>query len=68
MYVYSGYVIAFDREISWGFNDDFDNSSSSYTDILKIDFLILGEGDNFGFNGSFGATEKKLKLILVKPR
>ena len=58
------------------FNDGFarnviifevDNSSSSHTDNLKIDFLILGEGDTLGINGSLGAPEKKmLVLILVK--
>ena len=34
-----------------------DNSSTSHTDNLKNDFLILGEGDTFGINGSFGAPE-----------
>ena len=34
------------------------NSSSSHTDNLENDFLILGEGDIFGINGSFGAPEK----------
>ena len=34
--------------------------------ILKIIYLILGEGDTFDFNGNFGAPEKKLILILVK--
>ena len=38
-----------------------DNSPSSHTDNLKNDFLILGEGDTFGTNGSFGASEKKIK-------
>ena len=33
--------------------------SSSHTDNLKIDFLILGEGDTLGINGSLGASEKK---------
>ena len=36
--------------------------------IQKMIFLILGEGDTFGINESFGATEKKLILVLVKQR
>ena len=60
--------MAFDGKGSWSFNDDFarnviifgvDNSSSSHTDHLKNDFLILGEGDTFGIDGSFG-THKKI--------
>ena len=55
-YVCSGYRIAFDGKGSWSFQDDFvqkdivlrvENSSSSHTDNLKNDFLILGEGDTF---------------------
>ena len=75
--MYSGYGISSDGKGSWSFNVDFarnatifrvDNSSSSDTDNLKNDFLILGEGDTFGINGSFGASEKKLIIILVKQR
>ena len=40
-----------------------DNSSSSHTDNLKNDFIILGEGPTFGINGSFGASEKKFNNI-----
>ena len=46
--------------------NDVDNSSSSHSDNRKYNFIILGEGDTFGFNGSFGAPEKGLVLILVK--
>ena len=46
--------------------NDVDNSSSSHSDNRKYIFIILGEGDTFGFNGSFGAPEKGLILILVK--
>ena len=76
-YVYSGYRIAFDGKGSWSFNDDFarsltifgvDNNSLSHTDNVKNGFLILGEGDTFGINESFGALEKSLILILVKQR
>ena len=31
-------------------------------------FLILGEKDTFGINGSFSALEKNLVLILLKQR
>ena len=35
------------------------NSSSSHTDNVENDFLVLGDGPTFGVNGSFGASEKK---------
>ena len=41
-------------------------SSSSHTDNRKNDFVVLGEGQTFGINGSFGSLEKRLVLILVK--
>ena len=53
----------------WIFGNDFarnviilgvDNSSSSHADNLENDFLILGKGDTFGINESFGAPEKKI--------
>ena len=68
-YVYSGYGITFNGKSEWSFDNDYarnviilkvDNSSTSHTDSLKIDFLILGKGDTFGNNGSIGAPEKKL--------
>ena len=36
------------------------------TDNLSNDFSILGEGDTFGNNESFGGPEKIVILILVK--
>ena len=48
-----------------GINFSVDNSSSSHGDNLKNNFSVLGEGDTFGINGSFGAPEKSLVLILV---
>ena len=36
--------------------------------FLKKDFLIVGEGDTFVINGSFGAPEKNLILFLLKQR
>ena len=75
--MYSGYRIAFDGKGSWSFNDDFarnvivfgvDNSSSSHTDNLKNEFLILGEGNTFGINGSFGAHEKKIDINFSKAK
>ena len=68
-YVYSGYGIAFNGKVEWYFDNDYarnviifgvDNSSSSHAHNLRNDFLILGEGDTFGINGSFGAPEKKV--------
>ena len=59
--------MVFDGKGSWSFNADFarnviifgvDNISSSHTDNLKNDFLILDEGDTFRINGSFGVPEK----------
>ena len=40
--------------------------SSPHADNLKNDFRILEEGDAFGFNGSFGAPEKKISIIFSK--
>ena len=45
-----------------------DNSSSSHTDNLKDDFLILGEGPLFGINGRFGASEKKIGINFTKAK
>ena len=36
--------------------------------IAKNDFLILGEGDTFSMNESFGALKKNKILILVKTK
>ena len=74
-YVYSGWRIAFDGKGEWSFGNDcvrnfiifgVDNSSSSHADNLKNNFLVLGEGDTFGINGSFGAPEKKLSIHFSK--
>ena len=74
-YVYSSYRIAFDGKSEWSFGNDpsknvivsgVDNSSPSHTDNLSNGFLILGEGDTFGYNESFGGPEKNVILILVK--
>ena len=54
------------RKGSQGFNDEFVrnvvifevHNSSSRTDNLKNYFLIFGEGDTSGINGSFGVREK----------
>ena len=63
-YLYSGYRIAFE----WNFGNDYarnitifgvDTSLSSHADNLENNFLVPGEGDTFGINGSFGAPEKK---------
>ena len=74
-YVYSAYGIAFDGKDEWSFGNDYatnvtifevDNSSSSHTDNLKNNFIVLSEGDTFDVNGSFGAQEKKVSINLVK--
>ena len=66
--MYSGYGIAFDGKGEWSFGNDFarnaisfgvDNSSSPHADNRKKTFLVLGEGDTFDINRSFGAPEKK---------
>ena len=71
--MHSCYRIAFDGKSEWSFGDGFarnvlifgvDSSSSSHADTLKNDFLILGEGNTFDINGSFGAPEKKWKRNL----
>ena len=76
-YVHSGYRIAFEGKSLWSFSDDFarnviifgiDNSSLSYTDNLKNDFLILGEGNTFGINSSFGVPEKKFSINFTKAK
>ena len=38
-----------------------DNSHYVKPTIAKNDFLILGEGDTFSINESFGALKKKTK-------
>ena len=40
-----------------------DNSSSCHADNCKNKFLVLGEGQIFGINGSFGSPRKELVLI-----
>ena len=70
--MYSSYRIAFDGKGGWSFGHNFarnviifwaDNSSSSHTDNLKKKILILGEGDTFGINRSFGAPENKIDIL-----
>ena len=70
-YVYSGYEIALDGKGEWNFGNDsagdaiifgVDNRSSSHTDNHKNNFLVLGQGDTFGMNGSFCAPEKKSSI------
>ena len=45
-----------------------DNSSSSHTENLENDFLILGEGLTFGINGGFGTSEKKIEFNFTKAK
>ena len=64
--MHSGYKIAFGGTGSWSFNDDFARNVN--LDNLKNDFLILGGGDIFDINGSFGAPEKKDNVNLIKAK
>ena len=74
-WVYSGYRIAFDGTSTWKFGDDYaknveifgvDNSSSSHNNNYKNNFLVLGEGLNYGINGSFGSSERKYSINFSK--
>ena len=73
-WVYSGYGIAFDWEDWWNFGNGtainviifVNNSSSSYDDNLKNNFLILGKGPAFRINGNFGSPEKKFSINFTK--
>ena len=69
--MYWCYEIAFNGRSEWKFGNDFsrnviifgvNNSSLSHTGIRKHNFLVLGEGDSFGINGSFGAPEKRFGI------
>ena len=65
----------FDGAGSWSFDSDtarnvlifgVDNSSSSYVENRKNNFLVLGEGPNFRINGSFGSPEKNVSINFSK--
>ena len=45
-----------------------DNSSSSHAEYHKNTFLVLGEGDTFGINGSVGAPEKGFSIYFSKDK
>ena len=75
--MYSGYGIALERKGKWSFGNNacrkviifvVDNSSSSDTENLKNDFLILGKCPTFGINGSFGASEKQIDINFTKAK
>ena len=70
----SGYGVATDGKGEWSIDKGYarnvlilvlDNSASYHVDNLKINFLVLGEGDTFGIIGSSGAQKKDLVLILA---
>ena len=74
---YSGYGIAFDGKGEWNFGNDFarnvvifgvNNCSPSHTGNCNNKFLILGEGDTFGINGSLGVPEKKFSINFSKAK
>ena len=73
--MYSDYKIADDEESEWSFDNDYarnviifgvDNSSSSHTNNLQNNFLILGEGDTLILILVLLYQKKSLVLILVK--
>ena len=73
--MYSGYGITFDSTGSWSFGNDIarnvtifgvDNSSSSYSENRKNNFLVLGEGPIFDIKGSFASPEKKFNINFTK--
>ena len=68
---YSGYWIALYGKGTSSFGNDYvrhvvifgvDNSLSSHPDNRKNNILVLGGGDTFGINGSFGAP---ISLVLT---
>ena len=70
--MYSGYGIAFDREVLCSFHNDFARNvvifavdPSPHSNNHKNNRLILGEGPTSGINGSFRSLEKSLVLISV---
>ena len=74
-YVCNGYRIAFDSTGSWSFANGFvgnvvifrfDSSSSSHTDNLENNFLVLQEGPTDDINGSVGSAEKKFSIKFGK--
>ena len=74
-FIYNGRGKVFDGKGLWSFGNGFarndvifvvDNSSSSYTDNRKNNFLVLGERPTDDINNSTGAAEKKLRLTLLK--
>ena len=74
-YVYSGYGITSDIAGSWSFDNVFaryviifgaDNISWTHSENRKNKFLILGEGQTYGINESFGSPEKKFSINFTK--
>ena len=73
--MHSVYEIALSGKGDWNFvnesarnviNFAVDDSSLYHTDNCKINFLVFGEGDTFGSNGSFDALEKYFHINLSK--
>ena len=72
-FVYIGYGIAFDGVGEGCFNNGsvvitfgVDSNSPSDADNQKNDFLVLGEGPNFGINWNFNSPEKKFNINFSK--
>ena len=62
-WVYSGYGTALVEKVS-----GVGNSLTSYINNYKNDYLVLGERDTLGINGSFGAPEKKFNINFSKAK
>ena len=71
----SGYGVATDGKGEWSIDKGYarnvlilvlDNSASYHVDNLKINFLVLGEGDTFGIIGSSGAQKKRFSINFSK--
>ena len=72
-----GYGITFHGAGLWNFGNEIarnvvifgvDNSSWFHTDNRKKYFLVLGEGDTIGINGSLSGTEKKFGINFSKAK
>ena len=73
--MYYGQGITLESAGSWRFDNDtatnvimfgVDNSSSSYFDNCKNNFLVVDEGPTLGINGSFCSLEKKFSINFSK--
>ena len=73
--MYSGCGIPFDGKGEWSFHNgtasnfitfSTGKNSLSHADLVKNNFLLLGEGDTFGINQIFGEPENKTSINFSK--